>query len=233
MSIKVYWACLEEPWMLAEAPESVLNIFYKKYSFAKNEPQSHINYCPVFNKQLKNVFALRSVHDYQFKVNVKANHIYSDVYDQAFFKRMVNVRSLSKKFFSFNNRYIFFTERDSLNVTFYEYPALEDNNITERCMIPSGTFDIGRWFRYSEFAFFLKEQYNEFKIQKGDIYSYIRFHTEEKIEFHQFRYNPKLDSLRDDGFKLVAYGPLGSLERYYKAFKNKKIILKEIRENLI
>ena len=37
----------------------------------------------------------------------------------------------------------------------------------------------------------------------------------------------------NDGFKLNFHGYLKSLENYYRAFKNKKLILKEIKDNLL
>jgi hypothetical protein len=230
MTIDVYWACVEDQWMLAEPPDSVSSIFYKKYYFDKNEPQSLINYCPAFNANLKNLFVLRSIYDYGFKID--NNNIVVDSYDQSFFEDHITIRSFSKKFFSFKNKYIFFTELPSLNVTFYEFPFLENNNITQRCLIPSGIFDIGKWFRNTEFSFFLRENINDFKIEKNEIYSYMRFHTDKKIRFVQFRYNSKLSEYNRDGFQLTR-SPLKNLENYYKSFRNKKLILKEIKENLI
>ena len=230
MAINVYWACLEESWMLAEEPQSVSSIFNKSYKIDKKEPQSFINYCPAFNNNLKNVFALRSVYDYSFKII--GNDVVTDRYDQTFFDEHVTIRSLDKKFFSFRHKFIFFTDEPSLQVVFYEFPFLEDNNITERCIIPAGSYDIGQWFRNTEFSFFLKKQYEEFIIEKGEIYSYIRFKTNEKINFSQFRYTEKLNEYNRDGFALTK-NPLHSIQKYYKNFKNKKLILKEIKENLI
>ena len=68
MAINVYWACLEDIWMLADPPESVSDIFYKKYNFNRSEPTSLINYCPAFNDNLQNLFALKSIYDYNFNL---------------------------------------------------------------------------------------------------------------------------------------------------------------------
>lgn len=230
MSITIYWACIEDPWMLADAPESVSENFYKKYKFDKSEPSSMINYCPSFNANLINLYSLKSLYDYDFKII--NNEVLTDKLDQKFFNEHVHIRSIKNRFFSFRNKYIFFTDEDSLPVTFYDYPFLEDNNITDRCIIPAGIYDIGKWFRNSEFSFILKKSYDEFKITKGEIYSYIRIHTDKKVLFKQFRYNQKLAEYNMDGFQLTR-SPLKSLENYYRRFKNKKLILKEIRENLI
>jgi hypothetical protein len=230
MTITVYWACVEDEWMLATPPDSVESKFYQTYKFDKSEPESLINYCPSFNGNLKNLYTLKSIYNYDFRVENSV--LQTEKYDQQFFSKHVTVRSLGKKFFSFHNRYIFFTEEPSLNVTFYEYPFLEDNNITKRCLIPAGKFDIGKWFRNTEFSFLLKKDYNEFKIEKEEVYSYMRIHTDEQVNFVQFRYNQKLSEYNQDGFQLTRC-PLKSLENYYKSFRNKKLIIKEIQENVL
>jgi hypothetical protein len=230
MTITVYWACLEDQWMLAQQPQSVASKFYQNYSFNNDEPASLINYCPSFNGNLKNLYTLQSIYDYDFKII--NDQISTDKYDGQFFNEHVTIRSFKNRFFSFNNRYIFFTDEPSLNVTFYEYPFLEDNNITTRCIIPAGQFDIGCWFRNTEFSFFLKKEFDEFKISNREIYSYMRIHSNKNIKFVQFRYTQKISEYNKDGFQLTRT-PLKKLENYYKNFKNKKLILKEIRENII
>ena len=227
--MNVYWACVEAEWMAATEPESVSKLFYEKYKFDKSEPESILNYCPSFNGHLNNLFAIRSLYDYEFKID--GENVTSQ--SNPNLDRRLIVRSLKNKFFSFQNKYIFFTDAPSLNVSFYEYPYLEDNDITARCMIPAGTYDIGKWFRNSEFSFFLKKDYDSFKINRGDIYSYIRFQTKEKIQFKEFRMNPKLSDFMWDSGNLQNGCPMGSLANYYKAFRSKKLILREIKENLV
>lgn len=233
MSITIYWACCEDQWMMAEEPELVSKIFYNKKIINDEYPDSQINYCPAFNKNLNNLYVLKSLYNYEFTV-VKNNDSYdviSPMYTQEFYIKHVNVRDPKNKFFSFRNAYIFFTEIESLNVTFYEYPFLENNNITDRCMIVAGQFDIAKWFRNTEFAFYLKPGIDTFKISHGEIYSYIRFHTDDKLNFKQFKYTDKLKGYNEDGFALNGF--MKNLTNYYKNFKTKKLILEEIKKNLI
>jgi hypothetical protein len=232
MTTNVYWACIEPEWMLAQEPESVASIFYKKNLHDSKNGMAMLNHCPSFNKNLKNLFALRSIYDYDFIIDDEK--ITSNFYDEQFFNNHVNVRDINKRLFSFKQCFIFFTDSPSLEVTFYEHPYLEDNNITERCMIVAGQFNIGKWFRNTEFAFYLKKDYNSFKIERGEIFTYLRFHTDEKINFQQFRFNEKLHGFVNDGFVLNSpIGALRNLENYYKSFKNKKLILNEIKDNLL
>jgi hypothetical protein len=112
---------------------------------------------------------------------------------------------------------------------------MEDNNITKKCICIPGTLDIGKWFRTTDFAFFLKKEYDSFDIKEGEIYQYIKFHTNEKIIFKQFKINTKLrEYLRDiNNAKNSRILKPRHLNEYYEMFKNKKQIIKEIKSNLI
>ena len=55
MTITVYWASLEREWMLAKEPESVAKLFYEKDLHDPTNNNAQLNYCPSFNKNLKNL----------------------------------------------------------------------------------------------------------------------------------------------------------------------------------
>jgi hypothetical protein len=230
MTINVYWACIEKEWMLASPPESVASIFYKKNLIDENNRSSQINYCPAFNDNLKNVFAIKSLYNYEFYMT--NGSLRSNDYDQEFYDDHVLIRSYEKKFFSFKNSYIFFTDEPSLKATFYEFPFLEDNNITQRCIPVAGQFDIGKWFRGTEFAFYLKQGHESFKIEQGEVYSYVRFHTDQKINFIEFQYSDKLKKYNQERYEAISKVPrLKKLENYYRMLRHKRLIIKEIKEN--
>ena len=108
----------------------------------------------------------------------------------------------------------------------------EDNNITKACIPITGKFNIGKWFRNSDYAFYLKKDYDTFTVEQGEIYSYIRFHTEESILFKQFRYSPKFDLYQKDCYSLTKLG-LKQFNKYYSTFKIKGLVLQDIKENLL
>ena len=230
MAIDVYWACVDQRWQMATPPESVKGLMLEK-NIASNNRITHIHRCPAFRDQMRNVYTLKSIYNYN--LYFEDNMLKSDMYDQNFFDQMILVRSLENRFISFKMKYIFFTEEDSLPVTFYEFPFMEDNEFTKKCIIFPGTFDIGKWFRNTELAFILREEYNNLNIKQNDVYGYMRFHTEEKINFKQFRYNNLLEEYQFDGFNLTFFDPMVKLANYYKLQKNKKLILKEIKRNLV
>lgn len=232
MSINVYWACLEDEWQLAEEPESVAKRFYKLNLFETDNNEMQINQCPAFKDSINNVFALKSLYRYEFYVT-EQGEVRSEMIDQEFFNKHVHVRSVDKKCFSFNQQFIFFTDADKLEMTGNEYPFFENNNVTDRCMIFPGTYDISKRFRPLEFAFCLKEPHSAFRIDYQEVYSYIRFHTTEKINFRQFRMSNELMSLGRDCTNMNKSLRLRTLDKFYQHFKIKKFILKEIKNNLI
>ena len=130
---------------------------------------------------------------------------------------------------------IFFTEEKTLNMSAGIFPFLENNNITKNCIVVPGTLDIGKWFRPSDFAFYLKSNHNNFKIEEDEIYQYIKFHTDEKIIFKQFQINEKLNKYLLDITSAKEFRKVKnrSLENYYSMLKHKKYIIKEIKNNLI
>jgi hypothetical protein len=229
MSINIYWACNEKEWMLATAPEAVSKKFYAEKKYITGHAFAGVNECPAFNGALKNLYTMKSLYNYHFYVD--PDKTWTDVKTQEFFEEHVLIREPKLRMFSFMNKYIFFTDSDSLDTTFYQFPYLEDNNITKRCMPIVGKFDIGQWYRNTEFAFYLKPDFNEFKIEKDEVYGYVQFHTDQKINFIQYAMTDKLRGYAKDGFALNPN--MGVMEKYYMHFKLKKLILKEIKENLI
>ena len=74
-----------------------------------------------------------------------------------------------------------------------------------------------------------------FKIEENEIYSYLKFDTEEKIIFKQFEINDKLHQYINDVLKVKEnrIEKFRTLQEYYSTMKNKKNIIKEIKNNLI
>lgn len=232
MTIKVYWACIEDEWLRASEPEAVSKIFYKSNLFDKTDSGLDMNRCPAFNDNLKNVFALKSIYSYEF--NLYDGNIVTNDYNQDFFDKHVTLKSYNKKLISFRQSYVFFTDQDSLITTLSEPPFLEDNLIYKNLLILPGILDIGKWYRNTDTMFYLRDGVSSFKISEEDIYGYIRFHTDETIKFIQYKHTEKLnsyllDSIRSKNNKKTPY----PLKKYYDMFKTKKLILKEIEKNLL
>jgi hypothetical protein len=234
--MNVYWACTDDNWLRSETPESVLSLYFKSEKYDGKNQRLNLQYCPGFKDNLKNLFAIRSIHDYSF--SIINNEVVSPMQDQQFFDKHVLVRSIDKKAFSFNTPYLFFTDEKSLEMTTYEYPFFEENNITNACIPIPGKFDIGKWFRPIEFPFYLKDDVNEFKVNYKEIMFYLRFNTNKKINFKQFRTTELIDSFAKENMASAnglvnLLSQSNGLESFYKMMKTKKLILKEIKKNLI
>ena len=230
MAITVYWTCNEKPWLRAKAPESIYKNFIKD---SKNKTNG-IVFCPATKDYMQNIFGIQSLYSYNFKLNTDGS-ISAPLYDQEFFQNNVTIRSKEDRLFSFLQRFSFFTEEKSLLMSAGMLPFLEDNNITKRCTVIPGTFDIGKWFRQAEFAFYLKDGFDEFNIEEGEIFQYIRFHTKEKIIFKQFAMTLKIQDYFYDTENSKEFRKIKkrSLEEYYLMTKNKKRIIQEIKNNLV
>jgi hypothetical protein len=233
MAITVYWSFNDPSWLRAKTPESV----YKNFVQDTKNQRNDLILCPATKDYMQNIFSLKSAFSYNFKIDQTqyGNEIITNLYDQKFFENHVKIRSKEDKLFSFKQMFSFYTEEKSLLISAGIFPFLEDNNITNRCTLIPGTFDIGKWFRQIEFAFYLKKEYDEFKIEEDEIYQYVKFHTNEKIIFKQFKINRKIQDFLNDvvyakDFRKVKLRPL---EEYYSMMKNKKTIIKEIKNNLV
>jgi hypothetical protein len=231
MAITVYWSSLEDEWLRAKEPEAV----YKDFLKDKKNFESTIAMCPAVKDYTKNTFSLKSIYDYEFEINKDLNDVTSQLYDQVFFNKHVEIRSIENKFFSFSQRLVFFTEEQSLNMSLGILPYFEDNEITKRCTLIPGKLDIGKWFRIIDYAFFLKNNINSFKINEGDVYQYIKLETDQKIEFKQFKstdliYKYILDITSSKNHRKPK---IRDLSEFYEIMRHKKYIIKEIKNNLL
>jgi len=228
MSINVYWSSLEDEWMRAEEPFLVTKGLGNRLDVSETPLFS----CPAFQESTKNLFALKSMYDYRFWINEK--EIQSDMYDQKFLEDRVLVRSLKEKMLSFGQYYSFFTEEKSLLITGNIPPFFEENAISERCIMFPGTFDIGKYYRNLEFGFKIKTNFNHFEINRGDIYQYVQFHTKKKINFIQYRQSSLLNEFMKETISSRSFKTkYSSLEEFYSFFKIKKMVLKEIKKNIV
>ena len=232
MAITVYWASRDPDWLRAEEPVSI----YKNFVKTEVAQNMNVTLCPSVKLYLKNMYGLKSIHEYSFEITEPDKAVISNFYDQDFFNNHVNIRSAKDKAFSFNQPFLFFTEESSLELSVGVFPSFENNFIAQNTSLIPGTMDIGKWFRPIDFAFYLKNDQNSFHIKEGDIFQYIQFHTKEKIVFKQFMINDKLSLFIDSVLKAKNHrvtNKLGNLEEYYNMLKSKKLIIKEIKDNLV
>jgi hypothetical protein len=80
----------------------------------------------------------------------------------------------------------------------------------------------------------MKDGYDEFKIEEGEIMYYLRFHTNEKIKFIQFYPSEKIKEISVSNMKsAINTSSKHSADFFYNNFKTKKIVEKEIKKNIL
>ena len=233
--MNVYWSVdNKRVFGSLRAEEPIL--IYKNLFKNRNSSELQYNRCPAFKDYFNNVYGMKSL--YSYKLIQEGTQFKSPLYGQDFFDTNVRIFSTEEKLISLHPHTIFVTDSPSLEMSI-EHPYFEDNKFTKTCYTIPGTVDIGKYYRFIDFDFHIKKEYNTFEIDEGDTQLYLRFHTKEKIQFKQYYMT---DRLREYSFMVEhikersASKALRPLSYFYKIYKNsnlKKRILKEIKENLV
>ena len=209
---------------------------YKHLFQDKSSSQLDYTRCPAFKDYFNNVYGLKSL--YSYKLKKQGAQFSSPLYGQEFFDSNVRIHSAEEKLVSLHPHIIFFTDSPSLEMS-VEHPSFEDNKFTKTCYAVPGIVDIGKYYRFMDFAFHIKKEYNTFEIDEGDVQLYLRFYTKEKIKFKQYYMT---DRLREYAFMVehiketTASKVLRPLSYFYGIYKKSNLkdrTLKEIKENLV
>jgi hypothetical protein len=160
-------------------PKAIKNIVgYEK-------EQLNYRFCPAYRDHLKNLYALTAHFDYGLYLEndtVKTNYM-----DQKFFDEYVYIRSIPGRLITLSHLCLMIP--DCNNLLFSQMPAyLESNDFIESTTLIPGTYDIGKWPRPVECAFHMKKDRFDFK--ENDTLSYIKFHTNENVQFKYFYFSP-------------------------------------------
>lgn len=196
--------------------------------------------CPVFNMFAKKTFNLLSPVDYSICINDKG--CFSEHYDQFFFERYIGVRNLDLNLISFRIApYIFFSETPcklTLSNSFFS-----DEDFSMYTEVIPGTIEVSRWFRNLDLAFYIKIRDKQIKISRNDPLCgiHVDFGNNDTIVLKKFAINEILDrASRFHNVKHVTFNNRPNfkniMEYFYSMFdssSNKKIILKEIKNNLV
>lgn len=225
---------LEDEWIRASEPVNLMKKFHDLHDSGTRSKFSQPLRCPAVSDSMTNMYGLSSIYDYELFVDEEFN-VSSPSHDQRFYDNHVIIRDISKKYFSFLQRYIFFTDEKSLELTIHPFPFMEQHDISRSVYSVPGKVDIGKWFRPLDYSFYIKDGFNSFKISQGDIYSYISFNTKERIVFKKFApvesilmySNACVNSTTGVEYRRKP------LEYFYEMFSFKKQVLKEIKKNLV
>lgn len=240
MTINVYYASYHNlvSHNLTGLEFSVDLLLTKIESLNKNLPdwykQSMLRRCPASTDVVKQCYVMKFNYDIDF--GYYSGGFYSnDERIMDYTSQSVDMRESELGLFQFLNTKIFFADKPLTVTTLHPY--LHSNDYTKHFNTISAEFDIGRWFRPIVTAAIKKHEEGNVSIRHGDITSYIRFNTKEKIKFHEFKMTNELDNLKAAcTFHQHAVSGISQLKGLYELFESRnrsKRILKAIKNNLI
>jgi hypothetical protein len=232
----VYWSAIDSPFVpfiKYQEPELVLRDISKQIP-AGLQPQLKITNCPAFKDSCRNTYALYTPVDYE--LTYEGIDITTGMYDEPFFKTVVNIRDTGfQRMTSLNFKYMFFSQQD---LTAEVLPCfLTSNGFTDNADLIPGKMDIGQWIRPVECAYFAKPGDRTVRFTEGEPFAFVRFDTSEKIRLRKFAWTPKLDHIVHSNLQTRIYKPkFLNLQYYYDLFTRsgmRGVVLKEIQDNLI
>ena len=223
-SINVYWAVEEfrNPSLplLVTSPEPVVS------NFAKNNKNNEYIKCPSFAREFNNTFLFRAPHD--FRLNIDPNNMSLSPEYQPF----VSCRNPQTKQYSSTLPQTILFSDESLEMS--QIPSsLHFNDFINNINLFPGRYNIGKWFRPLSMDFILKTP--NIKIKKDDTLFYLKFHTDKKINFINFKYSESIDQIKESCLNLKftqpGYGLKAIYDRFTRAGHHKRL-LKEIKKNI-
>ena len=102
--------------------------------------------------------------------------------------------------------------------------------------VPSGEFDIGKWFRPSSPTFQLWENETQFEIKEGEAHLYFNFPNKKRVVLQEFQMTERLQEIMWVCLGYKAEKPNQPLQAVYDMFVKlglQKETLKEIQANLL
>jgi hypothetical protein len=224
--VNVYWAIddrvIPSLALLASSPDSVI------FEFAKNNKNHEYTKCPAFIREYNNTFSYKSLYDFEIDIDPET----IEPTDKSTTPPQLFVRNKTSKHFSLNPHIIFFSD-ESLEMS--QIPSsLHMNNFTDNTNVFSGRYDIGKWFRPLNVDFILRTP--NIKVKKGDPLFYLKFNTDKKVNFINFKFNIEIEKIMNSCINLKFIQPGYNFKKLYNLFLQigyRKKLLKEIKSNLV
>lgn len=236
MSINIYWSCPSDisddrDWsILYSEPESLYNNLIKNSN--KSNMKTSFFKCPAFKNSSRNTFLIKNPT--QSHVYFENDHI---IYNSKSSLKIEVVRPesiINNMMIKYSFPLIFFSE-NSLNMEITS-PYFNKCNYLNYGSIVPGKYDISKWYRPIQIEINLWENIKEFRIEKNEPLVYIKFDTEEKINFIQYSETDDLRKISNTCATVGSWNPGLSLRQRYSDFlisRTNKKVLKLIKENSI
>jgi hypothetical protein len=201
--------------------------------------------CPVVKENLKNTFSLKSAVNEKIDLPIdylketcnssireivpSKNRQVVSLYKQ----RPSSLTGYSN--LQYNLSYVFVSE-ESLHMDFLP-PYLPPKTPSPNAILASGGWDIGKWFRPTNFDYHVPLDNDLFTVSSEDELAYVRFFTEKKVVLKRFVFTRQLQNLSIEmASASIRYNEKQSILKRYAMAKNSKImdlVLTEVKTNLV
>lgn len=214
------------------------NMFYPEpktlYSELLLEKEKHSGFgnyfmCSAFKERARNIFILNTPIEAMFRlvdgvvVEKSGLEVYSNRGPQFKDKASITL-GLSYGFFS----------EEPLTMHF-NTPFFHKNEYTQKTTLFAGGVDVSKWFRPMNIEVFTGMN-ETVQILEDSPLAYVEFITNKKVILKRFEINDKMRNIGTACSLSVSVKPLIPLYERYKLFmqsKQDKILLKEIKKNLV
>jgi hypothetical protein len=242
--IVVYWSTSLYPLLMPDIDPAVNDLISIVKDMSNESPwlSSDIKQCPAAINHLKNTYRVKFNGNYD--ITWTDDGAISSPESTDVNKKFLQVRDKNTGMFGLKTlSTVFFTEEPSLMME-VRNAVYARNDFRKYATFLEGTFDIAKWFRPTDFSFYIREKNKRININYGDSIYYVKFLTDQKVKLKKFHMSDTLSRLTGvlyDNRNLISNNMANSsikdkLQRYYWAFaqtKYKKLFLKEIKDNLL
>lgn len=202
----------------------------------KEAKQQSILYCPAFNANYKNTFAINNVVDSKFMFDTEQNKWVIPTKYQVHPAMRQRDPYIENRYPLITFMTWLFVCEESLEMEIMA-PYLHKTEVSKYGVITTGKFDIGSWYRPIHAEFLLWEGQNTLEIKKDEPYFYVRFNTDKKVVFKRFEHSEEVFkqsvSLIETKYIFGKVPTLETLYSYFAKTQTRKIMLNKIKKQVI
>ena len=195
---------------------------------------SNVNKCPAMIDYHKNTYALTFPISYNLTIAADGE-VFTGDHTKEILEFLLTIRSQDEKLYSLNFNSLFISEQ-SCEIEVFTPTTVKNSFIKNTFLVP-GVYDIGKWIRPLECAFFVDKEGAKLGINEGDVWAYIRFKTEEPVNIHRFFFTPEMYPLLNGIARSVwpATKNVRKLEAFYNMLRRsgyKNNFMRLVKQNL-
>ena len=189
--------------------------------------------CPAFTDEIRKILVVKAGYDFDFELDQKTGAWHGS--NPEWISKYVHLNNLEHHgLIQFTTDVVMFSPK-SVKITVM-HPFMHHNDLTNVGSGIQGTYDIGKWFRPLQAAYYMKPNQPKlkFSVRQGDPLFYVKVDTDEPIKIHQFHETQAMREILLSCLQLKqTRHKIFTLQEAYARFKMhnfRKKIMKEIKE---